>query len=502
MTARERYTTLAQLRDPYLQRAREFAKLTIPALLPDDGQSGASYLPETYSGLGARLVVNLASHTMNTLMPTGVPFFRFHPNAKALAESGKLEPDKDLSQMLTQVELLIMREIEGLHWRQPTNIALQHLIVTGNALEYMLPDNRVQVYRLDQYVVVRSPSGDDVELVIEEFIHPAALPARMKELATSADNGDANKPIPLYTHLRRSGPTWAVYQEIEGHVVPESQGEFTKTPYRPLRWTPVVGEHYGRSKVEEHRGEFQELQALTKAMIEGGVMASRNIIGVRPNASGGLNLKRRIAEAENGAVLTMNPDDVTMLQFANVPGLEVAHRELVRVSEQLGAAFLLGSAMTRDAERVTKFEIARNAEEIEGSLGGVYSMLAQDILQARLERLILQMQRQGKLPEWPDDVLTPTPTTGLVAIGRERDVERVGAALQFLNGMDPQAFQYVKWPTLLGKIFDGLNLPDAVRSDEEVQQRLQEQMAMEAMAAGGTAAAEAAGAAAAAPPQA
>lgn len=501
MTAEARYNHLARLRDPYLQRAREAAQLTIPSLLPEEGHTGAAYLPELYAGLGARLVVNLASHTMNTLMPTGVPFFRFHPNARALAESGKMEPDKDLSQMLTQVELLIMREIEGLNWRQPTNLALQHLIVTGNALEQTLPDGRIAVFRLDQFVVVRSPSGDDVELLIKEFVHPAALPERMRDLAGPGESGDENEAIPVYTHVRRTDTNvWSVYQELRGNTVPGSLGEIRgATPFRPLRWTPVVGEHYGRSKVEEHRGEFQEVHALTKALIEGAVMASRNITAVRPNAAGGLNLKKRIAEAENGAILTANPEDITMLQFANVPGLEVAHRELVRVTEQLGAAFLLGSAMTRQAERVTKFEIAKNAEEIEGSLGGVYSMLAHDMLQARIERLIIMMQREKKLPEWPRDVLTPTPTTGLVALGRERDVDRVGASLQFLSGLDPTAYQYIKWPTLLGKIFDGLNLPDAVRSDEEVEQRAQQQALMAAASAGGVAAAEAAGEAVGAP---
>ena len=39
-------------------------------------------------------------------------------------------------------------------------------------------------------------------------------------------------------------------------------------------------------------------------------------------------------------------------------------------------------------------------EELESTLGGVYSQLNQDMQQARLTRLILQMKRNGQLPDY------------------------------------------------------------------------------------------------------
>ncbi len=55
--------------------------------------------------------------------------------------------------------------------------------------------------------------------------------------------------------------------------------------------------------------------------------------------------------------------------------------------------------------------------------------------------------------------------------------------------MPPEVLGYVKWTELLGKAFYGLNLPDAVRTESEMQEMQQQQQMMQAggqaMAAGG-----------------
>jgi hypothetical protein len=101
-------------------------------------------------------------------------------------------------------------------------------------------------------------------------------------------------------------------------------------------------------------------------------------------------------------------------------------------------------------------------------------MLSRDMQSARLNRLITQMQKQGKLPPWPEGVVEPTVLTGLESLGREQDVQRVGSALQFLQGLPPEILDYVRWAKLLGKAFNGLSLEDAVNTEEEVMQKRQE----------------------------
>ena len=59
--------------------------------------------------------------------------------------------------------------------------------------------------------------------------------------------------------------------------------------------------------------------------------------------------------------------------------------------------------------------------------------------------------------------------------------------------MPPETLTYVKFSELLGKAFYGLNLPDAVRTEEEVQKIKQQEQQQQVMAQGAQALAGAAG---------
>ena len=488
-SALSRYEALKRKRDPFLRRARECAELTIPALMPPEGHSDATMLPEPYQGLGARAVVSLASRLMVAMYPPGKPSFKLDIPPEVRIQNGDMSVNKDIEQGLILSEQLIQAEIERKEWRPVTNLVLQYLIVTGNALEMMMPDNTMRVFRLDQFVVSRDMQGRVREIITEEYLSPESLPEQIKSMVTAEDYSADRVQLLTHTMLLNDG-TYKSYQEVNKEKVPDSDGIFDMLPYNALTWTNVIGEDYGRGKVEEHLPDFRGVDALSKSMLDGAAMASRNVTMIRPNAAGGLNLRRRLAQADNGDIIVGNPEDVMMLQFQNGNGLQITAAELDRQSRELGFAFLLGSSTVRDSEPTTAYEIHPSQEEHEGALGGVYSQLNQTMQQTRLQRLILQMKANNQLPNWPDGMIEPTILTGLEALGREQDVSKVQAALQFLQGMPPDVLSYVKWTELLGKAFYGLNLPDAVRSEAEMQQQLQQQMMMQAgqqaMAAGGS----------------
>lgn len=481
-TAKARYEALRPRRHAFLSRARDAAALTLPAVLPPEGHTATASLPQPYSGLGARCVLNLASRLLSALLPPGGSIFRLQVPPEVLAEAGAETEPPDMTRQIALTEKLIHGEIERRGWRQPTHLALQHLIVTGNALEQQMPDNALRVFRLDQYVVVRDPTGVPVEIVIEENFSPASLPAALKPLIEGRD--DVTNSVSIYTWMRRDGPVWTARQEILDHIIPGSDGKFLHQalPFRALRWSPVLGEDYGRGKVEEHEADFRALDGLAKAVLDGAAMASRNITMIRPNAAGGLNLRKRFTEAKNGGTVIGNPEDITMLQFANAGGVQFAAQEMAIIKQDLAAAFLLGSGLRRDAERVTAFELRQVVEELEGALGGVYSTISQEMMRPRLDRLILQMQSNTQLPMWPEGSLEPVVLTGLSALGREQDVNRVGAAVSLLNGLPPEIVQdYPKWDAILTKAFNGLGMSDAVNSAADVQ-RMQAQRQQAAMA--------------------
>jgi hypothetical protein len=488
-SALSRYEALKQKRDPFLRRARECAELTIPALLPPEGHSDATLLPEPYSGLGARAVVSLASRLMVAMYPPAKPSFRLDIPTEVRIQSGNMDVGSDVEQGLILSEALIQAEIERREWRPVTNLVLQYLIVTGNALELMMPDNSLRVFRLDQYVISRDMQGRVREIITEEYLAPESLPDAMKNMVTAEDYSGGR--VRILTHvMRQKDGTFKAYQEVNKKKVAGSEGIYETMPYNALTWTTVIGEDYGRGKVEEHLPDFRGVDALSKSMLDGAAMASRNVTMIRPNAAGGLNLRRRLAKANNGEIIVGNPEDIAMLQFQNQAGLQLTAAELDRQSRELGLAFLLGSSTVRDSERTTAYEIQRNQEELEGALGGVFSQLNQTMQARRLRRLIVQMRANAQLPNWPEGMVEPTILTGLEALGREADVTRVQSALMFLQGMPPDVLAYVKWTELLGKAFYGLNLPDAVRTEAEMQQVQQQQAMMQAgqqaMAAGGS----------------
>lgn len=492
-TAKTRYTLMKAKRDPYLRRARDCASLTIPALMPPEGHSSTAQLPEPYQGLGARAVVSLASRLMVAMYPPGKPSFKLDIPPETRIKSGEMAVNSDITQGLVLSEQLIQSEIERKQWRRSTNLALQYLLVTGNSLEYMQPDNTIRVFRLDQYCVSRDMMGTVKEIITEEYLSPEALPDKAKGMV-SADDFSQNS-VALYTHVKvaKGGEGYDVYQEINGHQVPDSKGSYKVMPYNALRYCTVIGEDYGRGKIEEHLPDLRTIDALSKSMIDGAAMASRNVTMIRPNAAGGLNLRRRFAKADNGDIIVGNPEDVVMLQYANNNGMQLCAAELERQTREVSAAFLMGASTVRDSERTTAFEVRRMTEELEGTLGGVYSQLNADMQQARLSRLVTQMKRNSQLPDWPDGMVEPVILTGLEALGREQDITRVQTALQFLQGMPPETLTYVKFSELLGKAFYGLNLPDAVRSEEEVQQIKKQEQQQQAMAQGAQAMAGAAG---------
>jgi len=472
--AKARYTNLAIIREPFLQRARDCAELTIPSLLPPPGKTSTLQLPELYQSLGARCVNHISSKLMMALLPAGQRPFRYSIPPELLMKSENMTVPPEVERNLAKAEVITQSEIDRQGWRQPTNLALQLLVVTGNTLEYMTPDNKLRVFRLDQYVVVRDPVGNVLELITQEIMNPAALPQELQGLVDKKKLEDYTSTVELYTHVKKNlKGGWDVYQELEGKIVPKSKGEFEISPYNAYRWSIVPGEDYGRGKVEEHIGDFRSLEGLNKALVDGSAMASRNIILIRPNATS--NLKKKIAEANNGDTVVGNVEDINMLQFQNTTGMTVAAQHEQMVRENLAAAFLLGSGAVRDAERVTATEIRQSAEELDGMLGGVYSMLSQDMQRPRLVRLILQMQTQNKLPAWPKGTVEPVITTGLEALGRERDIVRVNTAANLVASLGPEAQAYVKWASLLSKAFTALELQDSVRSDEEVAAMQQEQ---------------------------
>jgi hypothetical protein len=495
-TAGGRYRALIGKRDPFLKRGRDAAKLTIPSLLPPDAHSGHDKLPTPFQGLGARGVNNLASKLLLALMPPNSPFFRFTIDDYTLEQLTQQEGMRaEVDEALGKIERAVMQEIEAQAVRVSVGEALKQLLVAGNVLLYLSPEGGLKVFRLDRYIVRRDPMGNVLEIIVQETVSPEALPEEIRAELKDTDKTGKDKTVELYTRVYLEGSKWHVYQEVKGRVIPGTEGEYPleKSPWIPLRFTKIDGEDYGRGYVEEYYGDLRSLEALTKAIVEGSAAAAKVLFLVNPN---GVTEQRTLTEAPNGAVRTGTAEDISVLQVDKFADFRIAFETIEAISQRLSYAFLMNTAVQREGERVTAEEIRYMASELEDALGGVYSILSQEFQLPLVKRLVHQLERKRKIPTLPKGVVQPTITTGLEALGRGHDLNKldvfIGGVLQtFGPEVVSQYLNVGDYLTRRGTAL-GIDMKGLVRTEEEIRQERmaqmqaqQQQMAQQMVAQGG-----------------
>jgi len=423
--------------------------------------------------MGARGVNNLSSKLLLALMPPNQAFFRLMLDDFALQElTGSDQMRTEVEKALGQIERAVQTQIETGATRVSAFEAIKQLLVAGNVAAYVQPGGGLRVYRLDKYVVKRDPSGNVIEAIIHEKVSPLALPEELQKKLGETSRG-VQDSIDLYTWIKRKGDKYLVHQEAKNNKVPGSDGEWPidKTPFLFLRWAKIDGEDYGRGHVEEYIGDLRTTEGLQRAIVEGTAAAAKVLFLVNPN---GITQERTITEAPNCAVRSGNKEDIGVLQVEKYNDFRVALETIQRTEIRLAQAFLLTSSVQRDAERVTAEEIRVMASELEDALGGVYSILAQEFQLPYVRRLMFQMEQDGKLPSLPQDLVKPSIITGMEALGRGHDLNRLMMFANVVNSLiGPQALASFGKP---GKLIQragvalSIDTSDIIKSDEELQQ--------------------------------
>lgn len=490
-TAEQIYTKCEGDRISYLERARTASKLTLPYIMPEEGFGASSRLETPFAGVGARGVNNLASKLLLALLPPNAPFFRLNIDKFAIKEEGADEAlISEIEKSLQQVEETIMNEISQQSYRVGIHEALKQLVVTGNALIYIPKEGGMRVFHLDRYVVKRDPMGHVIKLATKEEVSYETLSDEIKQ-ASLASGKAPSATCTLYTALVREDNKWHLFQDINGVRVPETEGTFDidKAPFIALRFSKIDGEDYGRGYVEEYLGDLQSLEALTQAIVEGSAVAAKTLFLVNPN---GTTRAKTLAEAPNGAIVQGNAADVTVLQTQKQNDFRVAQETINVIKERLGQAFLLTSGVVRNAERVTAEEIRMLSQELESALGGLYSLLSNELQLPLVNRLLEVLNRTKKLPKLPKDVVNPVIITGVEALGRGNDLQKLdlflaGAAqivgaeavAQFVNVNE----YFARRATALGIKTDGL-IKDTEAMQAEMEQAQQMKLLEKAAPAG------------------
>lgn len=474
VAASARYGALSASRSTVLERAREASRLTIPGIIPDDGQNEHSVFQQPYQSVGARGVANLASYLLLALFPPNLPFFRLtidQDTAEALGQ--QLGEANEKLARISLKTLLMMSDIRPILME-----VLRHLIVAGNVLLHVPEGKPARLFRLDQYGVKRDSSGQFIEMVVQEKVLPSTLSPEVRAAVELPEPGLNEQPVEVYTRVIRKDGQVQHYQEINNKTVPGSQGSSPadKSGWFPLRWLAIPGSDYGRAHVTEVIGDLYSLEDLSKAMVQFAAVAARIVFLVKPNSQVDVD---ELASADSGDYLNGDGEQVKAIQLDKSQDWSVMYQLAQGIEARVNNAFLIRAGTIRDAERVTAEEVQMVAQELETVLGGTYTVLSGELQLPLTHRYLYLGARSGKVPRLPNTI-TPQVVTGFDALGRGAAVNRIkawAADLQQLLG--PNVFPTViNGDELAKRLGDGIDgLSDLIKSKEQQAQESQDAQA-------------------------
>lgn len=455
------YELMKQDRQPYLDKAREASKYTLPSLLAEDnihkGKSVKNIATPNQS-VGADGVNNLAAKVAITMMPPNQTFFKFAMDDMTIKQFGGSDTSQykaDVNKGLSLIEKMLLEYQEQLADRVCFGEALKHLYIAGNVFLIHDPKEGLRYYPLNRFCIKRDYSGNVLKAITEETVGFYTLPTEIQELVreqifrkkAKAETTDNKKPedeeLTLFTCFRRVGKSWLVSQEVEGIELPNSKGKYPieVCPFIALRYTRIDGESYGRGLIEEYIGDISYLDTLSLAIKQASLAGSKLVMLVNPN---GMTKIKHLSEAKNGGFALGRRDDVQALQADKYHDLQVAQTECDKIERRLNRIFVMKAAIQRDAERVTAEEIRVMAQDLEEALGNHYSIMCKEFQLAyvKISFFHLKKEKKNALPDLiRDKNIKLTVTTGLEALGRSSDLNKLITFLDIMGKIAPAAQQ-------------------------------------------------------------
>lgn len=424
-----RWTELIGIKSFLQRRCEDYAMWTLPYIFP------RLYVKEielqgALDATGAKAVNNLANKLVRTLF--GQPFFRLmvKDDFVSAIEKAAQNGDQDANNVLTEIDVALakaekagMGKLENTGHMTQAIMAAKGLIITGNSLLYYPPKGKVQCYSLRDYAVVRDLSGNVIELMMVDkkclYTFHKDVKDKLK-LTKDTKYSDSNAEITIYTQVKlEDDGKFHLYQSADA-VDLEAEGTWPREdlPWIPLTWNLIRGEDYGRGLVEDYAGAFHALYILAQAEVDlVGIAADIKFL-VDPGATCDI---KEINDSESGTYHSGKETDIHVIQINKIQDMQVVEGMVTRLQNSIGAAFLLQSSTTRQAERVTAEEIRSNANELEIAHAGIYSRFADD-WQYPVAVLVLKGVNID-LGKGENKVIQPVIITGLDSLSKSGELD-------------------------------------------------------------------------------
>lgn len=491
-SASQAWSALDGIRRSMLTRIERYAALTIPKVcLPDGYDQLTTDETHDYQSLGAQAVNHLSNKLMLSMFAPSRPFLKLVPGKKTKAKIQQMGASPvELDQILASGEREAIAALDRTGQRPKLFSVMRHLIVAGNVC-LDLSKQSMRALALRNFVVKRDIEGDVKMAVIHECLRFDELDPEVQKILQRRYSPETK--VDFYKWINRNdNGAYTLSQWVNETRLPKPfDGRYPKNklPYLFLTWDLGDEADYGTSLVEEYAGDLEALSTLSESIVDGAVLGTEYRWLVNPN---GTTQVEDLQNSKNGDALPGVPTDIAPSQGGNPSAITVAEKVLDRYERRVARGFLMGSAVIRDAERVTTEEVRLTAQELETAYGGVYSTLATSLQKPVGEWLFKQIDLDLKGTD-----IDLTVVTGLDALSRNGDLENLRLALADLGGFAtlPEALLVrLDFDAIAAFVGQGRNIDllKFLKSSEQTQDDQATQAAARVEETAATAAAEAA----------
>lgn len=484
-------------RGTMLDRKQRLAEMTIPSALPDSNyKAQTDALTNGASSLGAQGATNIINKLMLAMFAPGISFLRLEMQSaekQRFMEQMELQDDSLITDVLANGEREAMKTLEQSGSRPHIYEGLAHLVTVGDVLMDLSDSAVISFISVRDYAVKRNRKGKVLRLVFCEKLRVMDLEDEARtEFERAQPECRYDDEVTIYTVVKWAKGMYRSTVWVEDvQLSQRHSGKWTaeNMPYRALTWRLPIGQDYGVSLAEDYANDLVIHDAVSESLADGAVLASQFRWACNP---GGMTDPSVVEAGANGSVVPASKGDLSLI-FANI-GQQLQSVTSVEelYSRRLGRGFLMNTAVTRNAERVSVEEVRIQANELEQSLGGVYSRLAID-MQGPIARWSL---RRAKI-DIKGTKIDPTIITGLDALSRSADLERLMGFLQDITNLStlpPEIRMRLNEGPIIADMAAGRGVDRGkyVASDAEyearMQQQAQQQMEQQAATAGASAA--------------
>ncbi len=438
----ERYTD-----SNVILKSTQYAKWTLPQLMAEftqlqSGQTAA--LERDFQEVGALLVNNLGAKLTGLLFPNSRPFYKIKPSPVLLAAAKrKGVKQSDMQGGLSRLEMESCQQLFLNGSYEQLVQALKHLIVTGNTLMYRDSKTRKsQAYGVNQYAVRRDGRGNMLDCILREYTDFEALSPdiqamlRLRARGKYSQEREGLNRVELYTRVQRDfavvdgartdNVIYRISQEADGIAVGQP-GVYPEhlCPWQAICWSLIPGENYGRGLVEDYAGGFAKLSDMSHAATLYGIEIMKVVNLVAPGMGADVD---ELQGAETGEYVQGQIGAVVAHESGSADKLTQIEASIETIFGRLARAFMY-KANTRNAERVTAYELKQDALEAETTLGGTYSSLSAS-MQIPLAHILLTEVDPGMMEGIVTEQIKLDIIAGIPALGRATDVQNLAAAAQ------------------------------------------------------------------------